>query len=294
MTSFRLVVTGCLTGVAVLAAPVPSKVTFNKDVLPILQNNCQSCHRPGEVAPMSLMTYTDARPWAKAIKTAVVPGRCRRGSRTPVGHFKNDRTLSRDADSTVLTAWVGCRRAGRRCQGQARAADVQRGWNIKPDIIVEMPKPFELPAKGTINYKYILVKTNFPEDMWIRGRGNASGQFEGAASRQGVGAASGFAMDGDGGSGRGVRERNAARHYRPQLGAKKATTFWASSTPAWARRISTSKARPSSFPKAPTWCLSCTTRPPAKPDRRMLRRSASCWPRIRPRGATSSTPDPPR
>ena len=47
-------------------------VTFNKDVLPILQKNCQACHRPGEVAPMSLLTYKDARPWARAIKTAVV------------------------------------------------------------------------------------------------------------------------------------------------------------------------------------------------------------------------------
>ena len=72
MSAFRLAVAGCLTGVAVLAAPDPSKVTFNKDVLPILQKNCQSCHRPGEVAPMSLMSYNDARPWAKAIKAAVV------------------------------------------------------------------------------------------------------------------------------------------------------------------------------------------------------------------------------
>ena len=48
-----------------------STVTFTKDVLPILQENCQSCHRPGQIAPMSLLTYKDARPWAKAIKTAV-------------------------------------------------------------------------------------------------------------------------------------------------------------------------------------------------------------------------------
>ena len=54
MSILRLAVATCLTGVAVLAAPDPSKVTFNKDVLPILQKNCQNCHRPGEVAPMSL------------------------------------------------------------------------------------------------------------------------------------------------------------------------------------------------------------------------------------------------
>ena len=75
MSASRLAVAVCLTsltGVAVLAAPDPSKVTFNKDVLPILQKNCQSCHRPGEVAPMSLLSYSDARPWAKSIKAAVV------------------------------------------------------------------------------------------------------------------------------------------------------------------------------------------------------------------------------
>src|SRR6202035_3010302 len=47
-------------------------VTYNKDVLPILQKNCQTCHRPGEIAPMSFMTYKDTRPWAKAMKAAVV------------------------------------------------------------------------------------------------------------------------------------------------------------------------------------------------------------------------------
>jgi len=59
-----------------------SAVTFTKDVLPILQKNCQSCHRPGQIAPMSLVTYKDARPWAKAIKAAVTMRKCHPGSRT--------------------------------------------------------------------------------------------------------------------------------------------------------------------------------------------------------------------
>src|SRR5579864_6802582 len=54
------------------APPPPGKTTFYRDVLPILQNNCQSCHRPGEVAPMSLLTYEQSRPWAKAIKEKVL------------------------------------------------------------------------------------------------------------------------------------------------------------------------------------------------------------------------------
>jgi len=156
-----------LTGVAVLAAPDPSKVTFNKDVLPILEENCQSCHRPGEVAPMSLLSYSDARPWAKSIKAAVVSRKMPPWMADPsVGHFKNDRTLSAE-DIATLTAWVDNGAPEGDAKDKPAALTFQDGWNIKPDIIVEMPKAFQIPATGTINYKYVLVKTNFPQDMWI-------------------------------------------------------------------------------------------------------------------------------
>jgi hypothetical protein len=156
-----------LTGVAVLAAPDPSKVTFNKDVLPILEKNCQSCHRPGEVAPMSLLSYSDARPWAKSIKAAVVARKMPPWMADQnVGHFKNDRTLSAE-DIATLTAWVDNGAPEGDAKDKPAALTFQDGWNIKPDIIVEMPKAFQIPATGTINYKYVLVKTNFPQDMWI-------------------------------------------------------------------------------------------------------------------------------
>src|ERR1700760_2063688 len=81
-------------------------VTFNKDVLPILQKNCQSCHRPGEVAPMSLLTYSDARPWAKAMKAAVSSRVMPPWFADPkVGHFANERFLSPDEIATVV-AWA--------------------------------------------------------------------------------------------------------------------------------------------------------------------------------------------
>ncbi|MGH9648127.1 MAG: thiol-disulfide isomerase [Bryobacteraceae bacterium] len=168
MSILRLAVAGCLTGVAVLAAPDPSKVTFDKDVLPILEKNCQSCHRPGEVAPMSLLSYSDARPWAKAIKAAVVSRKMPPWLADPgFGHFQNDRTLSA-ADIATLTAWVDNGALEGDANNKPAPLTFQDGWNIKPDIIVEMPKPFQIPATGTINYKYILVKTNFPQDMWIQ------------------------------------------------------------------------------------------------------------------------------
>src|SRR5881397_928441 len=79
-------------------------VTFNKHVLPILQKNCQICHRPGEIAPMSFLTYQDTRPWAKAIKAAVVARKMPPWFADPAyGHFANDKTLS-DSDIKTLAA----------------------------------------------------------------------------------------------------------------------------------------------------------------------------------------------
>jgi hypothetical protein len=142
-------------------------VTFYKDVLPILQNNCQTCHRPGEIAPMSFLTYKDTRPWAKAMKAAVVSRQMPPWFADPkYGHFANDRTLS-DATIKTLVAWAD----GGAAEGDAKdaPAPVQwvDGWSVKPDMIIEMPKDVPLPANGTINYKSILVKVNFPEDLWV-------------------------------------------------------------------------------------------------------------------------------
>ena len=78
---------------AALAASVPSQVTFHKDVEPILQNRCQECHRPGEIAPFSLLTYNEARPWAKAIKSSVLAKKMPPWFADPqYGHFSNDRS----------------------------------------------------------------------------------------------------------------------------------------------------------------------------------------------------------
>jgi hypothetical protein len=82
-------------------------VTFNKDVLPILQNNCQSCHRPGQIGPMSLLTYKEARPFAKAIKEAVLTKKMPPWLADPqYGHFNNDRSL-KTTEIEMLTPNMG-------------------------------------------------------------------------------------------------------------------------------------------------------------------------------------------
>src|SRR6516162_4572728 len=142
-------------------------VTFNKQVLPILQKNCQACHRPGEIAPMSFLTYADTRPWAKAMKEAVVNRQMPPWFADPAyGHFANDRRLS-DADIQTISAWADNGAVEGDSKDMPPPVTFQDGWNIKPDMIVEMPKDFNVPATGTVNYQNILVKVNFPEDVWV-------------------------------------------------------------------------------------------------------------------------------
>src|SRR5579871_6146639 len=166
VTVLRVSFAACLLGTTALAAANPP-ATFNKDVLPILQKNCQGCHRPGEVAPMSLLTYSDARPWAKAIKSAVLTQKMPPWFADPkYGHFSNDQTLS-TKDKDALAAWADSGAPEGDAKDKPAPLTFQDGWNIKPDMVIEMPKDFHVPATGTINYQNILVKVNFPEDLWV-------------------------------------------------------------------------------------------------------------------------------
>src|ERR1700680_1346852 len=96
-----------LTSVVAFAAAGPSSNgTFSKDVLPVLQANCQTCHRPGQIAPMSFLTYESTRPWAKAIKAAVLSKKMPPwGAHPGIGHFTNDRSL-KQADIDIIAKWA--------------------------------------------------------------------------------------------------------------------------------------------------------------------------------------------
>jgi hypothetical protein len=158
-----------LIGALFLPVSAAAEVTFNKDVLPVLQKNCQTCHRPGEVAPMSLLTYKDARPWAKAIKTAVLMQRMPPWQVEPqYDHkFSNGARLTQ-AERDILTAWADTGAAEGDAKDTPAPAAFTDGWNLTPDMIVEMPAEFTVQATGTIEYQYMLVKANFPEDVWVR------------------------------------------------------------------------------------------------------------------------------
>jgi hypothetical protein len=134
----------------------------------VLQKNCQSCHRPGDIGPMPLLTYEQTRPWAKAIRAAVTAGTMppwhadRR-----YGEFSNDRSLDRSEIET-LVRWVETGGAeGSPSDAPAPRAFVD-GWRIgTPDVVFEMPKAFEVPATGTVHYQWIQVPSGFTEDKWI-------------------------------------------------------------------------------------------------------------------------------
>ncbi len=149
-----------------MAASGPA--TFHKDVLPILQKRCQGCHRPGEIGKMPLMTYKDARPWAKAIREAVLARKMPPWfADQQHGKFYNDPTLSQQEIDT-LAAWA----AGGAVEGDPGEApkpvEFVAGWNIgTPDVVFEMPKEYVVPAQGTIEYQHIVVPTRFTEDKWI-------------------------------------------------------------------------------------------------------------------------------
>jgi hypothetical protein len=165
----RLHLTSLLLTVAAFGTETVSAVTFNKDVLPVLQKNCQSCHRPGEIAPMSLLTYKEARPWAKAIKEAVLTKKMPPWFADPsVNHFSNDLNMAEN-DRKILAAWAD----GGAVEGSPRDAPppvkFADGWEIgQPDIVVEMPQDVQIPATGIVRNQGVFVKVNFPKDMWVQ------------------------------------------------------------------------------------------------------------------------------
>src|SRR5262245_35840887 len=97
---------GILATVLVAQTSAAAGPTFTKDVAPILYNSCVSCHRPGEIAPMSLVSYTDVRPWAKAIRTKVAGREMPPWGADPrFGKFRDDRSLT-DAQIETIVKWV--------------------------------------------------------------------------------------------------------------------------------------------------------------------------------------------
>jgi peroxiredoxin len=163
-------VAGCLIS-RVRESKRDGEITWTKHVSRIVQTRCQECHRPGQIGPMSLLSYSDAAAWAETIREVIDENRMPPWHADPrFGKWSNERRLSA-AERKTLLAWLD---AGTP-EGDARdlppARSFPTGWQIgKPDLILKLPRPIKVPAetpRGGVPYKYITVPTNFKEDRWV-------------------------------------------------------------------------------------------------------------------------------
>ena len=150
------------------SGPGKANSTFTKDVAPIIYNRCIECHRTGEIAPMSLLTYQEVRPWAKSIRQRVVERQMPPWSADPhFGKFSNDPSLSQKEIDTIVS-WVDAGAPKGDDRDMPPTPKFVSGWTIgKPDVVLEMQEEYSIPADGTVPYLYFTIPTGFKEDKWV-------------------------------------------------------------------------------------------------------------------------------
>jgi hypothetical protein len=169
-TIWPVLLVAVCAGKAIPAADVETAhATYAKDVAPILFHRCAECHRAGEAAPMSLLTYKEVRPWAKAIREKVLER-----SMPPwladaaYGHFSNDRRLAQKEIDTIVS-WVDAGAPAGDDRDLPPAPKFEQGWTIgQPDVVISLADEIAVPAQGVIPYRYVTVPTNFTEDKWVQ------------------------------------------------------------------------------------------------------------------------------
>ena len=161
------------SALALAAMSAQGQVTFTKDVAPILQNRCQVCHRPDTFAPMSLLTYEEARPWAKSIKQKVAAREMPPwyiDKNVGVQHFKNDASLS-DQEIATIVSWVdaGAPKGDAKDMPAPKKFEDSDQWHIRPDLVVQLPKDQIVPAQASDRWVDVLVDSGLTEDRYIKG-----------------------------------------------------------------------------------------------------------------------------
>jgi hypothetical protein len=170
MHSFLVAVAAvAIPSVAFGAGTADAAPTFAEDVAPILYRSCVSCHRPGEIAPMSLLTYDEARPWAKSIRKAVV-------ERTmPPWHadstkvaYANDRSLG-DAEIDTIARWAAAGAPAGDLAAAPKPPELTAGWRLgEPDLVFRTKQKFRVPASGgEIPYQSMTFEVDIPEDLYV-------------------------------------------------------------------------------------------------------------------------------
>ena len=168
VTTPATALSGCIIGRADTPR-LDRHVTFAQDVSRILQNRCQACHRAGQIGPMALTSYDDARAWAKTIHEVVIQQRMPPWHADPrFGKFSNDRHLTAGERDTLL-AWVeqGCPKGDDKDLPPPKK--FSEAWTIgKPDAVYTMAEDFKVPSSGVLDYKRFVVDPSFTEDVWVQ------------------------------------------------------------------------------------------------------------------------------
>ncbi len=159
---------GCLLAKAA-KSPIKTEVTFTKHVASILQKRCQTCHRPEQSAPFSLVTYEDAVKHASMVREVTSQRRMPPWQADPrFGHFSNDRRLTRD-ELDLIAAWVDQGMPKGDTKDMPKPVEWAKGWlHGKPDLVLTMPEEYEVPADGVLPYKNWIIDPGFKEDKWVR------------------------------------------------------------------------------------------------------------------------------
>jgi mono/diheme cytochrome c family protein len=145
-----------------------ARVTYHRDIVPIFQKHCQGCHRKGEAAPMPLISFKEARPWAKAIREAVVARRMPPWHADRADAYSNARVLS-EAEIAVVRQWAESGAAEGNPKDAPPPVKFTDGWMIsKPDLVIRMPTDAAVQADGQMEYLHFVAPTGFTEDRWIQ------------------------------------------------------------------------------------------------------------------------------
>lgn len=170
-STLGVLATAGLFGLGTGSASSPSRdVTFNRDIAPIFYKNCAECHRQDDIAPMALMTYREARPWARSIKEKVITREMPPWSPDPkYGEFSNDHRLSQK-DIQEIGAWVdqGAREGDAKDLAPVPEFTSTGGWRLgKPDAVFDIGQEFKVSAGSPDVIQNFIVPTNFKEDKWV-------------------------------------------------------------------------------------------------------------------------------
>lgn len=174
-------VAGCL--IARVTQPKENAtVGYHSHVAPILQKHCQWCHRPGEIGPMSLLTFKDAAGWGDSIREVVTERRMPpwHADVSQLGRFRNERWMT-DQEMQTLLSWIdaGCP------EGTTRSTSIEKpsfveGWRMgQPDKIYAMQSPFKVPAEMPergVPYQYMVLERRVTEDLWVQAMEARPGQ----------------------------------------------------------------------------------------------------------------------